>query len=93
MSWASGLPRGRGLRRAVLACLACAVAYFVVLEAFLMVPAFNGATQIRPASGVGPVLGLFFGVPGILGSALGNLVSDARYDSNVPVLLLSLIHI
>ena len=87
MSWASGLPRGRGLRRAVLACLACAVAYFVVLEAFLMVPAFNGATQIRPASGVGPVLGLFFGVPGILGSALGNLVSDARYDSNVPVLL------
>lgn len=74
-------------RRALLTLLACGVAYLVVLEAFLAVPAFNGATQIRPASGVGPVLGMYFGAPGWLGCALANLVSDARYESSPAVLL------
>lgn len=77
-----------GLRGRLLACLGCAVVYFVVLEAFLAVPAFNGATQIRPASGLGPILGLCLGWPGVVGSALGNLASDALYDSNVALLLL-----
>ena len=66
---------------------ACAAVYFVVLEAFLALPEFNGSTQIRPASGLGPVLGLFFGMPGILGSVLGNLVSDALRESDPVVLL------
>lgn len=75
-------------RRALLTTLACAVAYLVVLEAFLAVPEFNGATQIRPASGLGPVLGMYFGAPGWLGCALANLVSDARFEPSLPVLLL-----
>lgn len=74
-------------RRALLTTLACAVAYLVVLEAFLAVPEFNGATQIRPASGLGPVLGMYFGVPGWLGCALANLVSDVRFESSPLVLL------
>lgn len=75
-----------GARRAILwlATFAlCAIAYFVVLEAFLALPAFNGTTQIRPASGLGPALGLFFGLPGILGSVFGNLVSDGLREPDV----------
>lgn len=79
-SWAPG-------RRALLTMLACAAAYLMVLEAFLAVPAFNGATQIRPASGMGPVLGMYFGPPGWLGCALANLISDARFESSPAVLL------
>lgn len=80
-------PRVRRLGCAALVCGACAIVFYIVLEVFLRVPAFNGSTQIRPASGVGPVLGLFFGAPGILGCALGNLVSDAHYES-APIVLL-----
>ena len=71
---------------AALACVGCAVLYFAVLQAFLEIPLFNTDTQVRPASGLGPVLGLFFGVPGILGCAVGNLASDMLYESD-PVLL------
>lgn len=55
---------------------ACFIVYLVVLEAFLAVPQFNDIVQVRPASAFGPVLGLFFGLPGILGCAAANLVSD-----------------
>ncbi|WP_418950912.1 hypothetical protein [Senegalimassilia anaerobia] len=36
-------------------------ACFVV---YLAVPQFNDIVQIRPASALGPVFGLFFGLPG-----------------------------
>lgn len=84
-----GLPGADPLGKP-LACLVCAVVYFVVLEAFLAVPAFNGTTQIRPASGLGPILGLCLGWPGVVGSALGNLASDALHDSDVALLFVYL---
>lgn len=65
---------------------ACGLAYFIVLQAFLSIPQFNTDTQIRPASGVGPVLGLFFGLPGILGCAVGNLVADSFTEGD-PLML------
>lgn len=71
---------------AMLVCIGCAVLYFAVLQVFLEIPLFNTDTQVRPASGLGPVLGLFFGVPGILGSAFGNLASDVLYESDPAVL-------
>lgn len=64
----------------------CGLVYYIVLTVFLNIPVFNGETQLRPASGVGPVLGLFFGWPGILGCAAGNLVSDMGSESN-PLML------
>lgn len=64
----------------------CGLVYYIVLTVFLNIPVFNGETQLRPASGVGPVLGLFFGWPGILGCAAGNLVSDMGGESN-PLML------
>lgn len=67
--------------------VACGVVYFLVLETFLAIPAFNGVTQIRPASGLSPVLGLLFGFPAALGCASGNLVSDLIHWPNDPWLL------
>lgn len=66
--------------------LGCAAVYYVVLEVFLAIPVCNSDTQVRPASGIGPVLGLFFGWPGIVGSALGNLVSDAATEHDPAML-------
>lgn len=66
--------------------LVCAVAYYAVLQFFLGIPVLNDQIQVRPASAMGPVLSLFFGWPAIVGCALGNLVSDASWESD-PALL------
>lgn len=66
---------------------ACFVVYLVILEAFLAVPQFNDIVQVRPASAFGPVLGLFFGLPGILGCAAANLVSDILHEGVTPFML------
>lgn len=49
---------------------------------FRLAPIYNEDTQIRPASGISPVLGLFFGIPAIVGCSLANFVSDAFYESD-----------
>ena len=66
----------RPLVYALLVGLACALPYFVLLHVFRIVPSFNEGTVLAPAEGVGPVLGLFFGVPGIVGCMVGNIASD-----------------
>ena len=88
------LPVGEGAaapRRSRKRCLgmfaACFVAYLAVLEGFLAVPQFNDIVQIRPASALGPVLGLFFGLPGIFGCATANLVSDILHEGATPFML------
>ena len=68
---------------------ACFVAYLAVLEGFLAVPQFNDIVQIRPASALGPVLGLFFGLPGVFGCATANLVSDILHEGATPFMLAS----
>lgn len=60
----------------------CAVAYYAVLQFFLGIPVLNDQIQVRPASAMGPVLSLFFGWPAIVGCALGNLASDASWESD-----------
>lgn len=74
--------------RGVVTFVACAVVYYLVLEVFLGIPICNTDTQIRPASAVGPVLGLFFGWPGSLGCAFGNLVSDMASEGDAGMLAL-----
>lgn len=76
----------RSFTRAVTTFALCYFVYLLVLEAFLSVPAFNNDIQIRPASALGPVMGLFFSWPGVLGAAFGNLVSDTlRYGMGGPI--------
>ena len=65
----------------------CFVVYLLVIEAFIAVPQFNDVVQIRPASALGPVLGLFFGLPGILGCAGANLVSDILHEDATAYML------
>ena len=75
----------RSFTRAVTTFALCYFVYLLVLETFLSVPAFNNDIQIRPASALGPVMGLFFSWPGVLGAAFGNLVSDTlRYGMGEP---------
>ncbi|MEG1360458.1 MAG: SpoIIE family protein phosphatase [Clostridia bacterium] len=65
----------------------CALVYYLVLEGFLSIPILNADTQVRPASGLGPVLGLFFGVPAILGCALANIIADMAVTTDPATLL------
>ena len=58
-----------GWKRSLSVFAACFIVYLAVLEGFLAVPQFNDIVQIRPASALGPVLGLFFGLPGVFGCA------------------------
>lgn len=74
------------IRRILSLAVFCGIAYFAVLELFLAIPAFNGVTQIRPASGLGPVLGLLFGFPAAAGCAAANLISDFIHWSGDPAL-------
>ena len=80
-------PLRLGWKRSLSMFAACFVAYLAVLEGFLAVPQFNDIVQIRPASALGPVLGLFFGLPGIFGCATANLVSDILHEGATPFML------
>lgn len=80
-------PLRLGWKRSLSMFAACFVVYLAVLEGFLAVPQFNDIVQIRPASALGPVLGLFFGLPGIFGCATANLVSDILHEGTTPFML------
>ena len=80
-------PLRLGWKRSLSMFAACFVVYLAVLEGFLAVPQFNDIVQIRPASALGPVLGLFFGLPGVFGCATANLVSDILHEGATPFML------
>ena len=80
-------PLRPGWKRSLGMFVACFVAYLAVLEGFLVVLQFNDIVQIRPASALGPVLGLFFGLPGVFGCATANLVSDILHEGATPSML------
>lgn len=76
-----------GWKRPLGVFAACFIVYLLVLEGFLAVPQFNDVVQVRPASALGPVFGLFFGLPGIFGCASANLVSDILHEGAAPYML------
>lgn len=80
-------PLRPGWKRSLSVFVACFVVYLAVLEGFLAVPQFNDIVQIRPASALGPVFGLFFGLPGVFGCATANLVSDILHEGATPFML------
>lgn len=49
---------------------------FILLRMFLGIPAFNIRTLVCPAAGLAPVLGVFFGIPGIVGCSAAAALSD-----------------
>lgn len=80
-------PLRPGRKRSLSVFAACFVVYLAVLEGFLAVPQFNDIVQIRPASALGPVFGLFFGLPGVFGCATANLASDILHEGATPFML------
>ncbi len=83
----AAVPPASSLRCSAVVFAACFVVYFLVIEAFLSVLQFNESVQVRPASALGPVFGLFFGLPGILGCASANLASDILHEGATPFML------
>ena len=64
----------------------CFVVYFVVVEISLVIPQFNDIALIRPSAVVGPTLGIYFGLPGILACALANAIANTMAFNFGPLL-------
>ena len=55
--------------------------YLVVAVPFKVMEVIPGFTDIRPVMMLKPIYGVFFGIPGCLASAVGNLICDILSDS------------
>lgn len=55
--------------------------YLIVSIPFKVMEIIPGFTDIRPVSMLQPAYGIFFGVPGCLAFAVGNLITDIVSDS------------
>ncbi|MGB9787144.1 MAG: QueT transporter family protein [Infirmifilum sp.] len=64
-----------GVLDIALAALSAAV-YGGLLAATAPITIVPGFTWIRPANSLAPLFGMFFGIPGALGVAFGNLIAD-----------------
>lgn len=56
-------------------------AYLVIAIPFKVMSVIPGFTDIRPVMLLKPVFGVFFGIPGCLAFAIGNLIGDIMSDS------------
>ena len=71
----------RSLLRIILTVGTLIVAYLIVSVPFKVMEIIPGFTDIRPVSMLQPVYGIFFGIPGSLAFAVGNLITDIISDS------------
>ncbi|MBQ6152303.1 MAG: hypothetical protein IJJ15_00945 [Ruminococcus sp.] len=55
--------------------------YLIVAVPFKVMEVIPGFTDIRPVMLLQPIYGIFFGIPGCLASAVGNLICDIISDS------------
>ncbi len=55
--------------------------YLIVSVPFKVMEIIPGFTDIRPVSMLMPVYGIFFGIPGCVAYAVGNLITDIISDS------------
>lgn len=64
-----------GVIDVALAALSAAV-YGGLLAATAPIVIVPGFTWLRPANSLAPIFGMFFGIPGCVGAAIGNLIAD-----------------
>lgn len=57
------------------------VVFLIVAIPFKVMSVIPGFTDIRPVSLLQPVFGVFFGIPGCMAFAIGNLIGDIVSDS------------
>lgn len=55
--------------------------YLIVSVPFKVMEVIPGFTDVRPVSMLMPVYGIFFGIPGCIAYAVGNLITDIVSDS------------
>lgn len=55
--------------------------YLVIAIPFKVMSVIPGFTDIRPVMLLKPVFGIFFGIPGCIAFAIGNLIGDIMSDS------------
>ena len=60
---------------------ALTMVYLIVSIPFKVMEIIPGFTDIRPVSSLMPVYGVFFGIPGCIAYAVGNLITDIVSDS------------
>lgn len=65
----------------ILLTLILLVVFLVVAIPFKVMSVIPGFTDIRPVSLLQPVFGIFFGIPGCMAFAIGNLIGDIVSDS------------
>lgn len=68
------------LKGALMTLLLIAV-YLIVAIPFKVMEIIPGFADIRPVMLLQPIYGVFFGIPGCIASAVGNLICDAISDS------------
>ena len=73
--------KSSGLLRRSLIFAALIVVYLIVAVPFKVMEIIPGFTDIRPVSLLMPVYGIFFGIPGCIAYAIGNLITDIVSDS------------
>lgn len=71
----------KSLLRVFLAIPVLIVIYLIVSIPFKVMEIIPGFTDIRPVSMLEPVYGIFFGIPGCLAFAVGNLITDIVSNS------------
>lgn len=68
--------------------IVCALATFALSELVSAIPNLNDALLLRPASALGPSLGLFLGWPAIVGCTAGTLATEALHEGDLVLLAL-----
>ena len=69
------------LVKGVLMTLLLTAVYMIIAVPFKVMEVIPGFTDIRPVMTLQPIYGVFFGIPGCLASAIGNLICDIISDS------------
>lgn len=57
------------------------ILYLIIAIPFKVMSVIPGFTEIRPVMLLKPVFGVFFGIPGCIAFAIGNLIGDIMSDS------------
>ena len=65
----------------ILLTLILLLVFLIVAVPFKVMSVIPGFTDIRPVSLLQPVYGVFFGIPGCIAFAIGNLIGDIISDS------------
>jgi len=77
----SSLTEKKGILYRLAVFVVLVLVYLIISIPFKVMVIIPGFTDIRPVSLLMPVYGIFFGIPGCIAYAVGNLITDIVSDS------------